>query len=62
LFAGISLSGSTLRPDNDANKKLYGKEVNAKAIVFDRAVPAPPSANLLLSTLDKKSPKNLSKN
>jgi lipid-binding SYLF domain-containing protein len=62
LFAGISLSGSTLRPDNDANKKLYGKEVDAKAIVFDRAVPAPPSANLLLSTLNKKSPKNLSTN
>jgi SH3 domain-containing YSC84-like protein 1 len=62
LFAGISLSGSTLRPDNDANKKLYGKEVGAKAIVFDRAVPAPPSANLLLSTLNKKSPKNMSKN
>ena len=62
LFAGISLSGSTLRPDNDANKKLYGKDVSAKAIVFDRAVPAPPSAELLLSTLDKKSPKNMSKN
>lgn len=62
LFAGISLSGSTLRPDNDANKRLYGKEVSAKAIVFDRAVPAPPSAELLLSTLDKKSPKNMSKN
>src|SRR5580692_5563733 len=62
LFAGISLAGSTLRPDNDANKKLYGKEVAAKDIVFARAVPAPPSANLLLSTLDKKSPKNLSKN
>src|ERR1700678_1319846 len=60
LFAGISLSGSTLRPDNDANKRLYGKEVSAKAIVFDRAVPAPQSAELLLSTLDKKSPKNLS--
>jgi len=62
LFAGISLSGSTLRPDNDANKRLYGNDVSAKAIVFDRAVPAPPSAELLLSTLDKKSPKNLSKN
>src|SRR5271156_844355 len=62
LFAGISLSGSTLRPDNDANKRLYGKEVSAKAIVFDRAVPAPQSAELLLSTLDKKSPKNMSKN
>jgi SH3 domain-containing YSC84-like protein 1 len=61
LFAGISLSGSTLRPDNDANKKLYGKEVSAKAIVFNRAVPAPKSARLLLATLTKRSPKNLSK-
>ena len=62
LFAGISLSGSTLRPDNDANKRLYGKEVSAKAIVFSRAVPAPKSARLLLATLTKRSPKNLSKN
>jgi lipid-binding SYLF domain-containing protein len=62
LFAGVSLAGSTLRPDNDANKKLYGKEISAKAIVFDREVPAPPSARLLLSTLDKRSPKNMSKN
>jgi SH3 domain-containing YSC84-like protein 1 len=61
LFAGISLSGSTLRPDNDANKVLYGKEITPQAIVFDKAVPPPPSASLLLSTLNKHSPKNLSK-
>lgn len=61
LFAGISLAGSTLRPDNDANKKLYGKEVSAKAIVFNKAVPAPASAKLLLRTLTKRSPKNLGK-
>ena len=57
LFAGISLEGSTLRPDNGANKVLYGKEVPAKDIVLAKAVAAPPSAKLLLSTLDKKSPK-----
>lgn len=57
LFAGISLAGSTLRPDNDANKKLYGKEVSAKDIVFNKAVPAPKSARLLLATLTKRSPK-----
>jgi len=62
LFAGISLTGSTLRPDNDANANLYGKKVDAKDIVFNNAVPPPPSARLLLSTLDKKSPKNKSKN
>src|ERR1700761_7354545 len=61
LFAGISLAGSTLRPDNDANKRLYGKEVTAQAIVFDKVVPPPPSAALLLSTLNKHSPHNLSK-
>ena len=57
LFAGISLEGSTLRPDNGANKVLYGKEVPAKDIVLAKAVAAPPSAKLLLGTLDKKSPK-----
>jgi SH3 domain-containing YSC84-like protein 1 len=62
LFAGISLAGSTLRPDNDANKNLYGKEVSAKDIVFKHAVPDPPSANLLLATLNRKSPTNKSKN
>ena len=61
LFAGISLVGSTLRPDNDANRHLYGKEVNAKDIVFKGGA-APPCAHLLLATLDKKSPKNKSKN
>jgi SH3 domain-containing YSC84-like protein 1 len=61
LFAGVSLAGSTLRPDNDANESLYGKKVSAKEIVFNGAVKTPPSAHLLLSTLDKKSPKNKSK-
>ena len=61
LFAGISLAGSTLRPDNDANKKLYGKEVSAKDIVFNKAVPVPASAKLLLATLQKASPVNKSK-
>lgn len=60
LFAGVSLAGSTLRPDNDGNKALYGKELNAKDIVLNGAVPAPPSAQKLLATLNKQSPKNKS--
>ncbi|MGB2625215.1 MAG: lipid-binding SYLF domain-containing protein, partial [Candidatus Acidiferrum sp.] len=44
LFAGISLTGSTLRADNGANKNLYGKDESAKAIVFDKAVPVPDCA------------------
>ncbi len=60
LFAGISLSGSTLRPDNGANKKLYGRNVSAHDIVFNNEVTAPAPANLLLSQLNKKSPTNKS--
>jgi SH3 domain-containing YSC84-like protein 1 len=62
LFAGISLAGSTLRPDNDANKRLYGKEISAKDIVLNHAVPPPPSAQLLLATLNARSPRNKSGN
>jgi lipid-binding SYLF domain-containing protein len=62
LFAGISLAGSTLRPDNGANKNLYGKDVSAQDIVFKKAVPVPDSAKQLLATLQKASPVNKSSN
>jgi SH3 domain-containing YSC84-like protein 1 len=55
-FAGVSLEGSTLRPDNSANKKLYGKEMSASDIVLKGAVKPPPSASQLLKTLEEKSP------
>jgi len=61
LFAGVSLEGSTLRPDNGANKNLYGKDVKAADIVFKKAVPVPDSAKDLLATLQKASPVNKSK-
>ena len=56
LFAGVSLEGSTLRPDKRANRKLYGKDVSAKAIVLQGEVSPPLSALELLSTLNAKSP------
>ncbi len=59
LFAGVSLEGSTLRPDNEANRHLYGREVNAKDVVHGK-IAAPPSARELVSLLNRKSPKNLS--
>lgn len=58
LFAGVSLEGSSLRPDNDGNEKLYGKKLTAKQIVRDGAAPVPPSGQKLVSLLEKKSPKN----
>jgi lipid-binding SYLF domain-containing protein len=60
LFAGISLAGSTVRPDNDANSKLYGKKVDAKSIIFKGSVAVPPSAQKFIAYLNQKSPKNTS--
>ncbi|MBS1798713.1 MAG: lipid-binding SYLF domain-containing protein [Acidobacteria bacterium] len=56
LFAGISLSGSTLRSDDGANKALYGKDLTAQQIVFGGAVKAPASARGLLAELTKITP------
>jgi lipid-binding SYLF domain-containing protein len=58
VFAGISLAGSTMRSDNDANKALYGKELSATEIVIEGKVPPPPAAKTLLALLNKTSPKH----
>jgi lipid-binding SYLF domain-containing protein len=60
LFAGISLAGSTVRPDNSANEALYGKTVEAQDVVFKGVVPVPAAAQKMVAYLNKKSPKNLS--
>jgi lipid-binding SYLF domain-containing protein len=60
LFAGISLEGSTVRPDGNANEKIYGKKVEAEAIVRKGAVAVPPSGQPFIALLNKKSPKNTS--
>ena len=58
LFAGISLAGSTVRPDNDANGRVYGKQVEAESIIFKGAVPVPPPAQKMIAYLNQKSPKH----
>jgi lipid-binding SYLF domain-containing protein len=60
LFAGVYLEGSTLRPDNDANRRVYGSAVSAKEIVLEGKASPTPAAEELLSVLNKRSPKNLS--
>jgi lipid-binding SYLF domain-containing protein len=60
LFAGVSLEGSTVRPDNDGNERVYGKKVEAESIVFKGAVAVPPPAQKMIAYLNQKSPKNLS--
>jgi lipid-binding SYLF domain-containing protein len=55
-FAGISLEGTTLRPDKDANERLYGKGVTAATIVMEKKVEAPEAAHTLISALQHSSP------
>jgi lipid-binding SYLF domain-containing protein len=55
-FAGISLEGSTLRPDGSANRKLYGKDATASEIITESKVQAPEAANKLISRLQRASP------
>jgi lipid-binding SYLF domain-containing protein len=52
VFAGISLQGATLRPDDDWNKELYGKAMVNRDIVMGNTAP-PASANKLLTLLNK---------
>jgi lipid-binding SYLF domain-containing protein len=53
LFAGASLEGSTLRPDNKANEKLYGKKLDAKSIVLGGVVPPPALDEPLVAMLNQ---------
>jgi lipid-binding SYLF domain-containing protein len=58
LFAGVSLEGSTIRPDNGDNRRLYGRKIPARDIVLSGAVAVPPAAEQLISALDTKTPKH----
>lgn len=60
LFAGAYLEGSTLQPDNDANKRLYDRRIAAKDVALRGKVPVALAANELVSELNQRSPKNLS--
>ena len=58
LFAGISLEGSTLRPDGSANHNLYGHKISAREIVLQHKVGTPGAGSKLISTLNQHSPRN----
>ena len=60
LFAGISLSGSSLRPDNDASAEVYGRKMTARGIVTGPGVMVPESGHRLVNALQSRSPRNLS--
>jgi len=56
VFAGVSLEGSTLRPDGNANRNLYGRDVSPEAIVRENRIEAPTAAGELIHRLEKASP------
>ena len=58
LFAGVSLEGSTLRPDGSANHNLYGRKISAREIVLEHKVGTPGAGSKMISTLNQHSPRN----
>jgi SH3 domain-containing YSC84-like protein 1 len=61
LFAGISLEGSTLRPDDDATVDVYGRRLTAREIVLGGKIGIPASGRQLIAVLEKSTPRNESK-
>jgi SH3 domain-containing YSC84-like protein 1 len=60
VFGGVSLSGTSLGPDDGDNEKLYGKKISGEEI-FAGSVQAPPASSELISALQTTSPKNLAR-
>ena len=61
LFAGVSLAGSTLRPDNEANEKIYGRKITARDIVLVHKVAIPQTGRHLVSVLQEHAQRHESK-
>ena len=62
MFAGVSLEGSPVSQDSEANKKIYGKPIEARALLIEHAEPAPPAGKALVDLLNQRTPKNKSGN
>ena len=61
LFGGVSLKGSSLRFDKKANKKVYGRQLEARQILRKGGVGIPPAGRALVALLNQLSPRNRSK-
>jgi SH3 domain-containing YSC84-like protein 1 len=59
-FVGVALEGSTIRPDNGANKQIYGQDIAAREIVLSGHVAIPLAAKRMVSTLDSRTPRHKS--
>jgi lipid-binding SYLF domain-containing protein len=58
LFAGISLEGSRLRPDNDASADVYGRKITAREIIMGGSARTPESGRHFVNVLEKGAPRN----
>src|SRR6266852_5555385 len=58
LFAGVSLEGSTLRPDDNASADVYGRKITAREIVLGNRIAVPASGRNLVRVLQKNAPHN----
>jgi lipid-binding SYLF domain-containing protein len=61
LFAGVSLEGVSLRPDDDASEQVYGRRLTARSIVMGDEVGVPESGRHLVGVLEKNAPYNESR-
>lgn len=53
LFAGVTINGSTVRQDLDANERFYGKRLDTKQIVFEQAAGNPDPVPAWLQALSR---------
>jgi len=60
LFAGVSLDGAVVKPDNDANEILYGREIEAKKLLVEGGAGIPAAARPFTLALSKHAPRNVS--
>ena len=58
LFAGVSLEGTSLRPDDDASEQVYGRKMKARSIVTGNGISVPESGRHLVDVLEKSAPYN----
>jgi len=58
VFAGVSLEGTTLRPDDDASADVYGHAIKAKEIVRGEKTGVPATGRHLVNVLQKNAPRN----
>jgi SH3 domain-containing YSC84-like protein 1 len=58
LFAGVSLSGTSLRPDDEASAQVYGRKMKARSIVTGERIDVPASGRHLVDVLEKNAPYN----